>query len=82
MHFLYQSDSDASSTSDDELPDEGTKRGEPNKFDIHCDGVSNAMALVHTALEEVCILFCILSLPKLNQILTHQKKLMLYYFSN
>ncbi|KAL4232688.1 hypothetical protein ACF0H5_007376 [Mactra antiquata] len=46
------SDSD-SSTSDDDGPDEGTKRGEPNKFDILCDGVNNAMALVHTAMEEL-----------------------------
>ena len=48
----FQSDSD-SSTSDDDAPDEGTKRGEPNKFDILCDGVNNAMALVHTAMEDV-----------------------------
>ena len=50
--FDFQSDSD-SSTSDDDAPDEGTKRGEPNKFDILCDGVNNSMALVHTAMEEV-----------------------------
>lgn len=55
MYILFcQSDSEGSSSSEDDQPDEGTKRGEPNKFDIHCDGVSNAMALVHTALEEVC----------------------------
>lgn len=47
-----ESESD-SSTSDDDAPDEGTRRGEPNKFDILCDGVNNAMALVHTALDEL-----------------------------
>lgn len=29
------------------------RRGEPNKFDALCDGLLNAMALVHTALKDV-----------------------------
>lgn len=47
------SDSESSTSDDDDAPDEGTKRGEPNKFDILCDGVNNAMALLHTAMEEL-----------------------------
>ncbi|XP_053396911.1 uncharacterized protein LOC123552816 isoform X2 [Mercenaria mercenaria] len=54
MEEEHRRDSDSdSSTSDDDAPDEGTKRGEPNKFDILCDGVNNSMALVHTAMEEL-----------------------------
>jgi len=52
-NLFYQSDSETSTSDDDDDRDAGTKRGEPNKFDILCDGVNNAMALVHTAMEDV-----------------------------
>ncbi|KAK3576344.1 hypothetical protein CHS0354_039278 [Potamilus streckersoni] len=45
--------SDESSSESDDEPDAGVKKGEPNKFDILCDGVVNSIALVHTALEEL-----------------------------
>ncbi|CAC5415979.1 unnamed protein product [Mytilus coruscus] len=45
--------SDESDSSDDEEPDPAAKRREPNKFDNLCDGVLNAMALVHTAMTEL-----------------------------
>ena len=44
---------DESDSSDDDEPDPAAKRREPNKFDNLCDGVLNAMALVHTALAEL-----------------------------
>ncbi|VDI18423.1 Hypothetical predicted protein [Mytilus galloprovincialis] len=48
-----QGSSDESDSSGDEEPDPAAKRREPNKFDNLCDGVLNAMALVHTAMTEL-----------------------------
>ena len=58
--FLQGSD-DESDSSDDDEPDPAAKRREPNKFDNLCDGVLNAMALVHTALAEVGTFYTITS---------------------
>ena len=35
--------------------DGGIRRGDPNKFDSLCDGVLGTLALVHSALQEVCM---------------------------
>ncbi|XP_076445536.1 uncharacterized protein LOC143283248 [Babylonia areolata] len=45
-----EDDSDTESSDED---DSGVRRGEPNKFDGLCDGLLNAMALVHCALKDV-----------------------------
>ncbi|XP_005097136.1 uncharacterized protein LOC101862724 isoform X2 [Aplysia californica] len=47
-----ESDVETESEGDDDA-DEGVRRGEPNKFDGLCDGVLNAMALVHEALQDL-----------------------------
>lgn len=44
---------DESETDSEDDEDSGVRRGEPNKFDGLCDGLLNAMALVHCALKEV-----------------------------
>ncbi|KAK7503175.1 hypothetical protein BaRGS_00005440 [Batillaria attramentaria] len=44
-------DSETETESEDE--ESGVRRGEPNKFDGLCDGLLNAMALVHSALKEL-----------------------------
>ena len=35
------------------MGDGGIRKGEPNKFDGLCDGVSSALALVHSSLADV-----------------------------
>lgn len=44
--------SDESESDDDEEPDPSSRR-EPNKFDNLCDGVTNTMAYVHGAMQEL-----------------------------
>ena len=44
---------DESETESEDDEDSGVRRGEPNKFDGLCDGLLNAMALVHCALKDV-----------------------------
>ena len=50
--LLLQTEEDSETESSDD-EESGVKRGEPNKFDALCDGLLNAMALVHSALKEV-----------------------------
>ncbi|KAL8566979.1 hypothetical protein ACOMHN_059779 [Nucella lapillus] len=52
MEGLKGVEDDSESESSDE-DDSGVRRGEPNKFDGLCDGLLNAMALVHCALKDV-----------------------------
>ncbi|GFN85725.1 histone-lysine N-methyltransferase setd1b-a-like [Plakobranchus ocellatus] len=47
-----RSEEDSESDGDEDA-DEGVRRGEPNKFDGLCDGVLNAMAIVHDALQDL-----------------------------
>ena len=50
--LLLKKGSSDDSDSDDEEPDPSSRR-EPNKFDNLCDGVTNTMAYVHGAMQEV-----------------------------
>lgn len=50
--FDIKGSSDESESDDDEEPDPSSRR-EPNKFDNLCDGVTNTMAYVHGAMQEV-----------------------------
>lgn len=52
----FQGSSDESESDDDE-PDPSARR-EPNKFDNLCDGVTNTMAYVHGAMQEVFSWLC------------------------
>lgn len=62
--FDIKGSSDESESDDDEEPDPSSRR-EPNKFDNLCDGVTNTMAYVHGAMQEVGALFLSLSLSLL-----------------
>ena len=50
---LHMQTEDESETESEDDEDSGVRRGEPNKFDGLCDGLLNAMALVHCALKDV-----------------------------
>ncbi|KAK7108804.1 uncharacterized protein [Littorina saxatilis] len=49
----FKDTEDESETDSEDDEDSGVRRGEPNKFDGLCDGLLNAMSLVHNALKDV-----------------------------